>query len=617
MVNIDHIVVESILFTILLIAISITINHQRKSANDEGLPRFLMFAYAYITGLVCYIICYLLYGTDSVVRYMCMLIIWCCYCATLASMIMQCIFIFEYDRIWIKNATALLCYYSLFSALLELSFNRFEFDFNSSGILFKPGFFNMGLYYGLPIIIFYVCIIFLLFNYKKTHTKIREKYLIKIAIGATVPALFALIAESVCEVIFNIRYPVFFISMIIPFKLFSDLNLRSRSFKLLLPDFEGLLKADNTDAVFICDDERRILYQNRAAEVNSRLYNDDFLNRNLSEVFVMDRDVLRALSSKDAKNGLMVPAVYPVSGNKLVMSVEFIYDCCDEILCYIITIPNYMVAVDENVFEDSDSTTDDNSLQQSRSVAPVDKPDNPHAVQDKSSIDPGVNVLLVDDNIENLEKYENLLKPYEISITKAIGGRNAIEMLLDPCYDAVFIAYHMNKLNGIETAKRIRSMGSGYYSDVPIIFILDDPVALVYKDLLSVSFNDYIESPISISKLNVIMGRWLWRRYAVTDKFNASALSNNRSVRYIAEMSELFDDCMEFAKARKWDYMGYTLKGIKRLCSKLEDKRLSDACDNMVDIYLRGQNEHIEEYLEAFNTELERVKTSVSRRMIY
>ena len=615
MVNIDHIVVESILFTILLIAISITINHQKKSANDEGLPRFLMFAYAYITGLACYILSYLLYGTDSVVRYMCMLIIWCCYCATLATMIMQCVFIFEYDRIWIKNATAVLCYYSLFSVLAELSYNRFQFDYNSSGILFNPAFFNTGLYYGLPITIFYICMSFLLINYKKTHTKIREKYLIKIAIGAVAPALVALIAETVCEVVFNIRYPVFFISMIIPFKLFSDLNLRSRSFKLLLSDFEGLLKADNTDAVFICNDEKVILYQNRAAEVNSRLYNDNFLNRKLSEVFTLDGDVIRALSSKDAKNGLMVPAIYPSTGNQVVMSVEFIYDCCDEILCYIVTIPNYLVAVDEKVFEDSDNETEGVAPVQSKVVAQTDKSDNPQAVQDKSSVDPGVNVLLVDDNIESLEKYEALIKPYEITITKAIGGRNAIEMLLDPCYDAVFLAYKMSKLNGIETAKRIRSMGSGYYSDVPIIFILDEPVALVYKDLLSVSFNDYIETPISISKLNVIMGRWLWRRYAVTDKFNASPISN-RSVRYIAEMSELFDDCMEFVRIRKWDYMGYTLKGIKRLCSKLEDKRLSDACDNMVDIYLRGQSKHIEEYLEDFNTELERIKSSVGRKMI-
>lgn len=616
MANIDHIVVVSILFTILLVAISITINHKKKNANDEGLARFLMFAYAYITGLICYILSYLLYGTDNVIRYMCMLIIWCCYCATLATMIIQCVFIFEYNRIWIKNLTSILCYYSLFSILIELFYNKFQFNHNSSGILFSPGFFNLGFYYGFPIVIYYICIIFLLVNYKKTHTKIREKYLIKIAVEAVVPALIALVAESICETFLNLRYPVFFIVMIIPFKLFSDLNIRNRSFQLNLSDFEGLLKADNTDAVFICNDEKEILYQNRAAEVNCKLYNDTYLNRKLSDVFVIDRDVMRALNSKDARNGLMVPATYPITNNHIVMSVEFIYDCCDEILCYIVTIPNYLVAVDEKVFEESDSRDDLNPPVQSKVFAPGDKPDNPHAVQDKSSVDSNANVLLVDDNVENLDKYEALLKPYEITLTRAIGGRNAIEMLLDPCYDAVFIAYHMNKLNGIETAKRIRSMGAGYYTDVPIIFILDEPVALVYKDLLSVSFNDYIETPISISKLNVIMGRWLWRRYAVTDKFNVNPAST-RSVRYIAEMSELFDDCMEFVTAAKWDYMGYTLKGIKRLCSKLEDKKLSDACDNMVDIYLRGRNEHIAEYLDAFNIELERIKSGTNRKTVY
>lgn len=616
MANMDQIVVVSILFTVLLSAISITINHKKKSTNDEGLQRFLMFAYAYIAGLVSYIMVYLLLGSDSVVRYMLLLVIWCCYCAMLAAMIMQCIFIFDYNRVWIKNVTSALCYYSLLSVLVELFFNKFRFDYNSSGILFSPGVFSEGFYYGFPIFIYYACIIFLLYNYWKTHVKIRERYLIKLAVYAVVPALIGLVVESICQVVYDLRYPVFFILMIVPFKLFSDINIKNRSFKLYFSDFEGLLKADNTDAVFICNDEQEVLYQNRAAEVNSRLYSDSFEGRKLSEIFIIDRDIMRALNSKDAKNGLMVPAIYPITGNHLVMSVEFIYDCCDEILCYIITIPNYLVAVDEKTFEEA-GTDEEAPIQATvKTAALPDKPDNPHAVHDKSSVDPNANVLIVDDNLDNLDKYEALLKPYEVTVTKAIGGRNAIEKLLDPCYDAIFIAYTMSKLNGIETAKRIRSMGAEYYTDVPVIFILDEPVALVYKDLLSVSFNDYIESPISISKLNVIMGRWLWRRYAVTDKFNVN-IGSSRNVRYIAEMSELFDDCLAFNTSGKWEYMGYTLKGIKRLCSKLDDKKLTDACDNMVDAYIRGQSDQINSFLEEFSQEIERVKTGIGRGLIY
>ena len=616
MANIDQIVVVSILFTVLLVAISITINHKKKSAKDEGLSRFLMFANTYMAGIVSYIMIYLLSGTESAARYMFVLIVWFCYCAILASMIIQCVFIFEYDRIWIKNITAIMCYYSLFSVLIELFYNHFTFESDSTGILFRPGFFSRGFYYGFPVVIFYVCIIFLLVNYSRTHTKVRDRYLVRIAVEATGPALVFLIFTIVCQVVFNLKYPIFFIAMIATFKLFSDLNIKKRSFMLILSDFESLLKADNTDAVFICNDEQKVLYQNRAAEVNCKLYNDQYLGRNLSEIFDIDSDVRRALSSKDAKNGLMVPAKYSVTGNQIVMSVEFIYDCCDEILCYIITIPNYLVAIDEKVFEETDKRIDVDVPLPGKVFIQADKTENPHATQDKTSVDPNSNVLLVDDNIDNLDNYEALLKPYGVSLNRAIGGRNAIEMLLDPCYDAVFIAYKMNKLNGIETAKRIRSMGTDYYSDVPIIFILDEPVAVVYKDLLSVSFNDYIEAPISISKLNVIMGRWLWRRYAVTDKFSVN-LGSTRSVRYIAEMSELFDDCMSFVRIGKWDYMGYTLKGIKRLTSKLEDKRLSDACDNMVDIYLRGQNEHINDYLDAFNVELERIKSGFSHGTVY
>lgn len=52
------IIVESVLFTILLISISIVIKDKSISRNDEGLSRFLLFAYAYMIGIIGYIAVY-------------------------------------------------------------------------------------------------------------------------------------------------------------------------------------------------------------------------------------------------------------------------------------------------------------------------------------------------------------------------------------------------------------------------------------------------------------------------------------------------------------------------------------------------------------------------------
>lgn len=617
MAVISLIVTESILFVVLLFTISITVKDKSISKNDEGLNRFLVFAYAYIIGLCAYIVQYMLSGTKTILIYFCSLITWYAYCAILASMINQSIYVFANKRMWIRRVTEILCYYSLLVVIAELVAEDFVYESNITGLEFKPGLVPMGIFYATPIVIYYICMGYLLWDYHKTHIKPREKHLMKIALGATIPSFFGLIAETVCHTVFNVRYPVFFVLLIIPFKLMSDLHLKNRSFMLLEEDFDSILKTDNTDAIFVCDDELVILYQNKGALINSQLFRDTYVGRKLTDVFVLDADVKRALKSKEARDGLMVPAIYPLTERKLVMSVEYIYDCVDEILCSIITIPNYEVSMDEKSFmpEEDEAVRVGNDLDIASKVPGVlEKPEDLSAVN--KFINKDVNVLIVDEDQENLDLYTSLLEQYDIKITRANGGRIAIDMMLDPCYDAVFIYLEMEKLNGIETAKRIRGLGNEYYSEVPIIFILSEPVANVYKDLLDVKFNDFIEMPLSAGNLNPILSRWLWRRYAITDNMTPG-IGSSRTVRSVNALEDMYSDCKQFCDNGKMSYIGYTLKGMKRLCSKLEYKDLTDACDNMTDAYIRGLYSDIPEMLEEFHNKLEQFRSSRNFGMVY
>ena len=610
-------IVESVLLAVFLAALSIIFRDVSISKDDEGLHRFLVFAHAYMIGIAAYFLIYLLNDSSNVFKYILILIIWYAYCAVLASMIIQSMFIFGNDSIIIRRITEILCYYSLFSVVIELYFKQFSFDSNVTGLEFTPGVVPKTVYYATPILVYYACMGYLLWNYHKTHTKIRERHLMKLALCAIIPSVVGLIAETICHTVLGIRYPVFFIIIIISLKAMSDLHIKNRSFKLKEEDFEAILKADNTDAVFICDDEQTIIYQNRAAEINAQMYRDTFIGRKLTDVFVIDSDVRRAMKSKEARDGLMVPAIYPLTERKIVMSVEYIYDCVDEILCSIITIPNYEISVDENSFAPEKNEAQGDTGVNSGKVPSVMETDDDFGLSHEiSKIDNNINVLIVDESDANLNKYEELFEPYNIKISRAKGGRVAIEMLLDPCYDAVFIAYNMEKLSGIETAKRIRSMGKDYYGDVPVIFILDEPVANVYKELLDVSFNDFMETPITVKKLNLIVSRWLWRRYAVTDNA-VSGIGNTRAVRSVNALQDMYSDCLTFIENNKINYIGYTLKGMKRLCVKLEDKGLTDACDNMTDIYIRGQYAQMPGLLEAFREELERVRSSSNFGMVF
>ncbi|MCR5420309.1 MAG: response regulator [Lachnospiraceae bacterium] len=604
-----RIIIVSILFAVLLFAISIGFNNKNSHAKDEDFQSFLIFSRAYIFGVIGYLVIYLLDDKYITIKYIFLIIIWYCYCFILSSMIMQSIRIFKSEEKWIRNCSYIICYYAIFSSLIELFFYRFSFDSNSSGIEFYPGIIPDFIYYATPIIIYYVCMGNLLYKYYITHTKKRERHLFKLALYTVIPSLAGLVTESFFHVYLKVCYPIFYILLIISYKLMYDLHIKNRSFNISRNDFEQLLSADKTDVIFVCNDEFDILFENKAASINKQLFKDEYIGRKITEVFLIEKDIQRAMYSKETRKGLMVQAIYPVTDHKVVMSIEYIYDCVDEILCSIITIPNYEVAIDKDFFKDikEDPASLKTTVKYDEKI--VYNEDTPITQKDKSSIDINSNILLVDDKIDNFIIYEKYFEPYELRINKAVGGRSALNKLLEPCYDVIFIAYDMSKLNGVETAKRIRSMGGDYYSDVPIIFIINCPVDEIYRELLEVSFNDFIEMPLSSRKLNTILTRWLWRRYALTDVEDYDSVGM-RIARFMDNIDSLCNDCMELYSDEKWDLIGYILKGIKRLCTKLEEKNLLSLCDLMLDNYLNKNYDKLPVLLSKFQKELDRIRIS-------
>ena len=95
-----------ILFAVLLFSITICEDLRHKSSNDEGLGKFLIFSGAYMLGIFSYIVIYLTGSRFVNLKYVFILIIWFSYCAVLASMIIQSVYIFGIDKLWIRNCTA-------------------------------------------------------------------------------------------------------------------------------------------------------------------------------------------------------------------------------------------------------------------------------------------------------------------------------------------------------------------------------------------------------------------------------------------------------------------------------------------------------------------------------
>lgn len=124
-------------------------------------------------------------------------------------------------------------------------------------------------------------------------------------------------------------------------------------------------------------------------------------------------------------------------------------------------------------------------------------------------IAPQANVLIVDDNAMNLKVMARLLLPYQLKVTLAGSGREALEKLNTPNFDCVFLDHMMPEMDGVETLQKIRQKPGAYYQSLPIIAFTANAIGGAREMFLSEGFNDFIAKPIELSVLDRILRRYL------------------------------------------------------------------------------------------------------------
>lgn len=120
---------------------------------------------------------------------------------------------------------------------------------------------------------------------------------------------------------------------------------------------------------------------------------------------------------------------------------------------------------------------------------------------------PGAHVLVVDDNRMNIRVVEGLLKEYQISVTYATSGREALELIENMSYDFVFMDHMMPEMDGIETMHRIREKVGHYYRKLPIIALTANAAPGNREMFLEEGFDDFLAKPIEVSVLERVLKR--------------------------------------------------------------------------------------------------------------
>ncbi|MDR1043615.1 MAG: response regulator [Candidatus Adiutrix sp.] len=127
---------------------------------------------------------------------------------------------------------------------------------------------------------------------------------------------------------------------------------------------------------------------------------------------------------------------------------------------------------------------------------------------------PYARLLLVDDVPANLEIGRGMLKPYGMRVDVASSGRRAIELVRDKKirYDAIFMDHMMPGLDGIETVRIIREIGTEHAVTVPIIALTANVITGNRQMFLDNGFQDFLPKPVDLAQLDAVLMRWVRNR---------------------------------------------------------------------------------------------------------
>ncbi|MBQ9119931.1 MAG: response regulator [Lachnospiraceae bacterium] len=152
-------------------------------------------------------------------------------------------------------------------------------------------------------------------------------------------------------------------------------------------------------------------------------------------------------------------------------------------------------------------------------------------------IAPDAHILVVDDNVMNTRVLEGLLKPYQVRVTAAISGRQALEKIESMNYDFVFMDHMMPEMDGIETLQHIREKQGSYYKEVPIIALTANAIAGVREMFLTNGFQDYVSKPVELSVLERVLKRHIPRNkiIKVSEQKNVEKAQQENGNEFFAE----------------------------------------------------------------------------------
>lgn len=122
---------------------------------------------------------------------------------------------------------------------------------------------------------------------------------------------------------------------------------------------------------------------------------------------------------------------------------------------------------------------------------------------------PEASVLVVDDNMVNLKVAVNLLQKYEVNVSTASSGQEALDKCRREHFDIVFLDQTMPGMDGIETLSELRKSVDEYYGNAPVVCMTSAIGNDIREDLIRAGFVEYLVKPIKNRYLERVLKDYL------------------------------------------------------------------------------------------------------------
>ncbi|WP_422658336.1 response regulator [Paenibacillus sp. EC2-1] len=140
---------------------------------------------------------------------------------------------------------------------------------------------------------------------------------------------------------------------------------------------------------------------------------------------------------------------------------------------------------------------------------PEDKRKILQKLHNKEVLFEGKKIMLVDDDIRNVFALSSVLEGYNMEVTFAENGREALELLeADPNYDLVLMDMMMPEMDGYEAMSRLRQMPQ--FEKMPIIALTAKAMKEDRAKCIEAGASDYMKKPIQTEQLLSLMRVWLY-----------------------------------------------------------------------------------------------------------